>query len=161
MSWRGGGTFLYPVVEALNGAPDDLKLSVCTNLIKTLLHEGWDTGEGTWIETWGNDEIVVQAFRNNGVYREYCMDRRDGEYCHREAEHLDDHRSYKGITWRQASDLRYGPLTEIETLREALRVIRERAASWSTGAYQHGDRYQVGMRDAGSTIREFCPEVPR
>jgi hypothetical protein len=160
MSWRGGGTFLYPVVYALNGAPDDLKLRVCTDLIETLLREGWDTGEGTWIDTWGDDDIVVQAFRANGVYREYCQVRRDEdtfEYCRREAGHLDDHRSQDGITWPQASDLRYGPLTEMETLRERLRLIGERAASWRSRRYEHGDRYWAGMRDAADTVLGLVP----
>lgn len=166
MAWRGGYQFFDPVARALDGAPDGLKLKVCTELVEALLRGGWDTSEGTWIEGFEDDEIVIQAFRANGVYREYCMDRRDEdtwEYCRREAGHLDDHRTRDGITWPQASDLRFGPLTEIETLREQIRVIRESATRWTKrrNDYGNGDhRYWQGMRDAGDAILHACPDGP-
>ena len=165
MAWRGGYQFFDPVAHALADAPDDLKLSVCTDLVEALLAAGWDTGEGTWIEGFEDDEIVIQAFRNNGVYREYCQVRRDEqtwEYCRREAEHLDDHRTSDGIAWPQAADLKFGPLTEIDTLREQLRVIRESAARWTKRqpGHDHDHRYWQGMRDAGDAILHACPDGP-
>jgi hypothetical protein len=159
MAWRGGIDFFDPVAAALEGAPDDLKLKVCTDLIRALLRAGWDTGEGVWDDHWGHDDVIVHAFRANGIYREYCHDRRpDGhEYCREEAGHVGDHRTRDGISWPQAvvEPVEFGPATEIDTLREQVRKARERAAGMAASQGSHDHRYYAGFRDAGAEIRQL------
>lgn len=158
MAWRGGSDFFDPVAWALDDAPDDLKLKVCTELIRALLAAGWDTSEGTWEEGFGDDEVVIQAFRANGIYREYCMDRRDEEtweYCREEAGHLGDHRTRGGISWPRVTERDYGPLTEIEMLREQVRKARERTAAMAATYRGQDHRYYAGFRDAGAEIQRI------
>jgi hypothetical protein len=141
VSWRGGDAVLDPVVAALNGAPDDVKLRVCTALIASLLNMDWSPGSNCTVQEYEDDPIVLQAFRVNGHFLEYCHTKRDGEawpLCILEKGHLGDHAGTRGERWPQDWSKVYGPLNEIETVRAELARVRECAEEISRRRIDYG-----------------------
>jgi hypothetical protein len=102
MGWSSGGYHFGPVAEALIklGASDEVKTGVCSALIESLQGGDWDT-EGESLGEFQDDPAIVAAFREQGVFLEYCDERRPGvpwRYCRDEAGHKGAHEDNQG-TW--------------------------------------------------------------
>lgn len=106
MGWASAGEHFDVVADALIdcGAPDDIKIKVCSALIKSLHSGDWDT-DGESLGQYADDPAIVQAFRENGVVIE-CHDEYepDSEWfsCELELEHEGDHHElFSGKTWKR------------------------------------------------------------
>ncbi len=105
MGWASAGAIFDPIAQALidHGVADELKLHVCDKLIGVLQEGDWDT-EGESLDQFADDPVIVQAFRNHGVYVPCEEENRDGEYprwCDLERDHDGDHDDYKKQPWPQ------------------------------------------------------------
>lgn len=103
MGWASAGAIFDPIAQALidHGASDELKLLICDKLIGVLQEGDWDTeGESLW--QFEDDPVIVQAFRNHGVYVHCDDENRSGEFprwCSLEQNHEGDHDDYKKQPW--------------------------------------------------------------
>ena len=151
MSWTGGDAVLDPVVVALDGAPDVVKLRVCTVLIRSLLGMDWSPGSNCTVQEYEDDPIVLQAFRENGHFLEYCHTKRNGEawpLCILEKGHLGDHLGSRGERWPQEWNVFYGPLDEMATLRAELARVRECAEEISRRRIDYGRGNHMVQQEA-------------
>jgi hypothetical protein len=104
MGWASAGGIFEPVARKLIklDVSDHVKREVCSTLIATLQEGDWDT-EGESLDVFADDPVIVQAFRENGVYLVACDAERDGErwasWCQLEDEHDGDHDDGCGHTW--------------------------------------------------------------
>lgn len=151
MSWTGGDAVLDPVVIALNGAPDNVKLRVCSVLIRALLGMDWSPGSNCTVQEYEDDPIVLQAFRVNDHFLEYCHAKRNGEawpLCILEKGHLDDHQGSRGERWPQEWNVVYGPLDEMATLRAELTRVRKCAEEIAGRRIDYGQGDHMAQRRA-------------
>ncbi|MFF1701286.1 hypothetical protein [Streptomyces sp. NPDC058252] len=70
-------------------------------VIPNLRSEDWDTYDES-LDVFSDDPAVVEAFRQNGIFLEYCEAEQPGsprwEDCRNEKGHDGDHR-YRNKTW--------------------------------------------------------------
>ncbi|MDX3260742.1 hypothetical protein PV336_16095 [Streptomyces sp. MI02-2A] len=90
------------LIEA--GASDEVITKTLAKTIGNLRGEDWDTYDES-LEQFSDNSAVVEAFRQNGVFLEYCFEDRPGgaswDHCRNEAGHKDYHRDRLGRTWPQ------------------------------------------------------------
>ena len=100
MGWASASGIFDTVADSLieAGADDAIKRAVCTDLIRELRDGDWDTCDES-LEAFAGDPAIVQAFRDCGVYEEYCQEPHpERGYCELEAGHDGDHKD-RGKTW--------------------------------------------------------------
>ena len=110
MGWCSAGAYFEPVADELiaTGASDDTRYKVCKALISALQGGDWDT-EGESLGYYTEDDAIVRAFRDCGIYTRCDDEYLDGDTnkyysCELEIGHDGDHeepdRSWrKGAKW--------------------------------------------------------------
>lgn len=106
MGWASASQYFDVVADALieSGASPEVKVAVCSALIKSLHAGDWDT-DGESLGQYEGDPAIVQAFRENGVVVE-CNDETHINSvwfgCDKETGHVGDHEeSWSHVTWPQ------------------------------------------------------------
>ena len=108
MGWAGAGGILDTVANSLIGAKvsDEVIRTVCADLIRELVSEDWDT-TGETLGEWSDTPAVVQAFRDNKIYLDYCDEPHPEQgfrYCREEKNHEGDHKAWRCEPWPQAAE---------------------------------------------------------
>lgn len=106
MGWCSAGRYFEPVADKLieTGASDDTRYEVCKTLISALQEGDWDT-EDESLGLYTEDEAIVRAFRDCGVYVSCGADNSDVEdadeylWCEEERGHEGKHKDYNGKTF--------------------------------------------------------------
>jgi hypothetical protein len=105
MGWGSGSAVFNNVADSLieSGAPDEVITKTLTKVIPSLRGDDWDTyDESLW--EYAKNPAVVEAFRQNEIYLEYCAADQPGgpswADCQNEKGHDGDHK-YRDETWPQ------------------------------------------------------------
>ncbi len=104
MGWGSASGIFNDMADALieSGAPDEVITKTLAKTIGNLRGEDWDTYAESLYE-FSSNPAVVEAFRQNKVFLEYCGENRpegrSWDRCRNEAGHKDDHWDHYGRTW--------------------------------------------------------------
>jgi hypothetical protein len=103
MGWGSASGIFNDMADALieAGASDEVITATLAKTIGNLRGDDWDTYDES-LDAFSEHPAVVEAFRQNGIFLEYCEAEQPGrpmwESCQNEKGHDGDHR-YREKTW--------------------------------------------------------------